>query len=60
MEEIGAHEAAARYRAIAAAMDDPETLDKLTADSNSWKFELEIATAEYILKHSSEFQPEAQ
>ena len=59
MEEIGAREAAARYRAIAAAMDDPETLDKLTADSNSWKFELEIATAEYILKHSSEFQPEA-
>lgn len=55
MEEIGAKEAATRYRAIAAAMDDPETLDKLTEDSDSWKFELEIATGYYILSHSSAF-----
>ena len=55
MEEIGAMEAAARYRAIAAAMDDPEKLDKLTEDSDSWKFELEIATGCYILSHSSSF-----
>ena len=55
MEEIGAPEAARHYRAIAAAMDDPDTLDKLTNDSDSWKFELEIATAEYILTHRMEF-----
>lgn len=55
MEEIGATQAAARYRAIAAAMDDPDALDKLTADSDSWKFELEIATARFILAHSAAF-----
>lgn len=55
MEETGATQAAARYRAIVAAMDDPETLDKLTEDSDSWKFELEIATARFILKHSAAF-----
>lgn len=55
MEEIGAPEAARHYRAIAAAMDDPEVLDKLTDDSDSWKFELEIATAEYILAHRMDF-----
>ena len=55
MEEIGAREAATHYRAIASAMNDPETLDKLTEDSDSWKFELEIATAEYILKHAEVF-----
>lgn len=55
MEEIGATQAAARYRAIAAAMDDPDELDKLTADSDSWKFELEIATARFILAHSAAF-----
>lgn len=57
MNEIGAREAAARYRDIAAAMDDPETLDKLTADSDSWKFELEIATARFILDNAAAFQP---
>ena len=55
MEEIGAPEAASHYRAIAAAMDNPEELDKLTENSDSWKFELEIATAEYILKHAALF-----
>ena len=59
MEEIGATEAAGHYRAIAAAMDDPEALDKLTENSDSWKFELEIATAEYILRHSAVFLPAA-
>lgn len=55
MEETGATQAAARYRAIIAAMDEPETLDKLTEDSDSWKFELEIATARFILSHSAAF-----
>lgn len=55
MEETGATRAAARYRAIVEAMDEPETLDKLTEDSDSWKFELEIATARFILNHSANF-----
>lgn len=55
MEEIGATEAASHYRAIVAAMDNPEKLDTLTENSDSWKFELEIATAEYILQHSAAF-----
>ena len=55
MEETGATRAAARYRAIVEAMDEPETLDKLTEDSDSWKFELEIATARFILNHSADF-----
>lgn len=55
MEEIGAHGAAERYRAIAAAMHDPDTLDKLTEDSDTWKFELEIATAKYILAQAAAF-----
>lgn len=55
MEEIGAREAAARYRAISAAMDDPEELDRITADNESWKFELEIATANFILANASAF-----
>lgn len=55
MKEIGAIQAATRYRAIIAAMDDPETLDKLTEDSDTWKFELEIATARFILAHSGDF-----
>ncbi len=59
MEEIGAVEAAAHYRAIVAAMDEPEQLDQLTENSDSWKYELEIATAEYILKHREAFLPAA-
>ena len=57
MEEIGARDAAAHYRAIVAAMHDPDTLDKLTENSDCWKFELEIATAKYILLHSAQFLP---
>ncbi len=55
MEEIGAKEAASHYRAITTAMDDPEKLDSLTENCDSWKFELEIATAEYIFNHSAAF-----
>lgn len=56
MEEIGATTAAARYRAIVAAMDQPDELDKLTEDSDSWKFELEIATAQFILNNAAAFR----
>ena len=55
MEEIGAREAAAHYRAIVQVMDDPEALDKLTENSNSWKFELEIATGQFILDNAAAF-----
>lgn len=55
MEETGATTAASHYRAIAAAMDNPEKLDALTEDSDIWKFELEIATAEYILANAAVF-----
>lgn len=55
MEEIGAPNAAKAYRAIAAALQDPDRLDEITADSHLWKFELEIATARYILAHKKDF-----
>ena len=55
MDEIGAKEAAAHYRAIVQALDEPETLDKLTEKSDSWKFELEIATGQYILDNAPAF-----
>ena len=59
MEEIGATTAAGRYRAIVAAMDKPDELDKLTEDSDSWKFELEITTAQFILNNAAEFRTPA-
>lgn len=55
MEEIGAVEAASHYRAIVQAMDDPDTLDKLTENSDTWKFELEIATGRFILENAAAF-----
>lgn len=55
MEEIGASEAARHYRGIVQAMDDPDKLDQLTANSDSWKFELEIATGQFILDNAPAF-----
>lgn len=55
MLEVGAPKAAAAYRAIAAALGDPDKLDELTSDSHVWKFELECATARYILTHRRDF-----
>ena len=55
MEEIGASEAAHHYRGIVQAMDDPDKLDQLTANSDSWKFELEIATGQFILDNAPAF-----
>lgn len=55
MEEIGATVAASHYRAIVASIHDPDKLDQLTEDSDSWKFELEIATARYILAQAAAF-----
>lgn len=56
MEEIGAPQAAAKYRQISENLNNPDQLDAITADSHSWKFELEIATARFLLQHQQEFQ----
>lgn len=55
MEEVGALRAAKAYRAIAAALHDAAQLDAITADSHIWKFELECATALFILQHADHF-----
>ncbi len=57
MEEIGAPRAAQAYRSIAAALDDADKLDAITADSHTWKFELESATALFFLQHADQFLP---
>ena len=57
MEEIGASRAAKAYRGIAASLHQAEELDAITADSHVWKFELECATARYILQHRNAFLP---
>lgn len=59
MESIGAPRAAAHYRQIAVSLDNPEKLDELTADADSWKFELEIATARFIWENKEAFHPNA-
>ena len=55
MEEVGASNAAQAYRAIAAALHQAELLDSITANSNTWKYELECATARFILQHANQF-----
>ena len=55
MGEIGAPRAAAAYQAISQALNQPDKLDEITADSHIWKFELECATARYILLHAGQF-----
>lgn len=57
MEEVGALRAAKAYRNIAASLHQAEALDTITADSHVWKFELECATARFILQHRSAFLP---
>lgn len=60
MEEVGACRAAKAYRDIAASLHHAETLDTITADSHVWKFELECATARFILQHRSAFLPSSE
>lgn len=54
MEEIGATNAAAIYRAIADNLSNPEVLDELMTSQDVWAYELEIATARYLLEHKTE------
>lgn len=60
MEEVGALRAAKAYRDIAASLHQAEALDTITADSHVWKFELECATARFILQHCSAFLPPSE
>lgn len=60
MEKVGALRAAKAYRDIAASLHQAEALDTITADSHVWKFELECATARFILQHRSAFLPPSE
>lgn len=55
MRDIGAANAAAQYEQIANNLHDPEALDHIMAQPNDWKFELEIATAQFILQNEQVF-----
>ncbi|MBR1978948.1 MAG: hypothetical protein IJ985_05550 [Akkermansia sp.] len=57
MHEIGASHAAAQYEKIAQCLHDAEALDNIMSQPNDWKFELEIATAKFILKNEAAFRP---
>lgn len=55
MRSIGATRAAAAYEEIAAHLDDAAALDAIMQRDDSWKFELETATARFFLAHKNEF-----
>lgn len=57
MREIGAPNAADQYEKIAQNLHDAEALDNIMAEPDDWKFELEIATAQFILQHKDVFRP---
>lgn len=57
MREIGAPRAAEQYEKISQNLHDAEVLDNIMAQPNDWKFELEIATAQFILQHEASFRP---
>lgn len=58
VKEIGAPKAAAAYRAIADNLSSPENLDELMSTQDSWAYELETATARFLLEHKNEFLPQ--
>lgn len=56
LRTIGAPESAITvYGEYADNMDNPEKLDELEALGKDWSYELEIATARYILQHADDF-----
>ena len=57
MEEIGAEKAAEKYRALAASLHQPEKLDAIMQDVDTWKYELEEAIGQYLMNHRKEFLP---
>lgn len=56
--EIGAHTAAEAYRCIAENLSEPEKLDELMTTQDTWAYELEIATARYLLNNRAELLQE--
>ena len=57
MAEVGAPKAAAHYKRIIPALQDPEALDQLTQDDKSWQYELEAAMARFFLANKEAFSP---
>lgn len=56
LRTINAPEAAVKvYGDYADNMDNPAKLDELEALGKDWRYELEIATARYILQHKADF-----
>ena len=55
MEDIGQKAIADRYRAIAKVLDNPRELDRLTADSERWSWDLESAVARFIWENREAF-----
>ena len=56
LRSVGAPEEAIRtYGEFVDHMDNPDALDKLSDLGDDWRFELEIATARYIIAHEVEF-----
>ena len=55
MEDIGQKEVADRYRAMAKVLDNPRELDRLTADSDRWSWDLESAVARFIWDNREAF-----
>lgn len=55
MRHIGATAAAAAYEQIIRCLDKPEELDAIMAQGDSWKYELEAATARYFLANKDQF-----
>lgn len=55
VNELGAERAAAAYRNIADNLSNPDKLDEIMQTNNEWSYELEIATARFILDNKEEF-----
>lgn len=60
MREIGAPNAANQYEKIAQNLHDAEVLDQIMDQPDDWKFELEIATAQFILQNEQAFHKTPQ
>lgn len=56
MREIGAPHAANQYEKIAQNIHNAEVLDTIMTQDDDWKFELEIATAQFILQNEHVFR----
>lgn len=55
MEDVGQKEVADRYRAMAKVLNNPRELDRITADSDCWSWDLESAVARFIWENREAF-----